>query len=242
MVDIYLDSKRIKKNDLYISLKGLNNDGILYLDEVIEKGGNLLYSDNLNYSYYPNLKKDLNNILINHYKVNFNYKIIGITGTNKKTSTAYLITKALNKYGYKAKCISTIIDNDTYYSSLTTPRNDDLIRIFKKAELENLDFLIMEVSSIGIDEFRVNNIKFDLGILTNLESDHLDYHNDVFSLDFLDVESKDFFESFTKELKEFSLACEVALTNNDASELINSKIIILANLHEEYIIKKEYLK
>lgn len=67
-------------------------------------------------------------------------------------------------------------------------------------------------------------------------------HNDVFSLDFLDVECKDFFESFTKELKEFSLACEVALTNNDASELINSKIIILANLHEEYIIKKEYLK
>jgi len=67
-------------------------------------------------------------------------------------------------------------------------------------------------------------------------------HNDVFSLDFSDVECKDFFDTLTKELKEFSLACEVALNNNDAGELINSKILVLAKLHEDYIIKKEYLK
>ena len=181
MNNIYLDSKRVKKNDFFISLKGNNDDGIYHIKEVYKNGGKLLYSDNFTYNYYPNLKEDLNKILLNHYKVNFTYKLIGITGTNRKTTTAFLLTKALNRFGYKSKVISTIKDVDTYYSILTTPRNDDLIRIFKEAELEKLDYLIMEVSSIGFEEGRVNDIIFDYGILTNLESDHLDYHKDVFS-------------------------------------------------------------
>ena len=64
---------------------------------------------------------------------------------------------------------------------MTTPRNDDLIRIFKKADEEQLDYLIMEVSSIGIEEARVHDISFDYAILTSLESDHLDYHKDIIS-------------------------------------------------------------
>ena len=188
MNDIYLDSRRIKKNDLFISLRGNNDDGIFHIQEVIKKGGKLLYSDNFGYNYLPNLKKNLNKILLNHYKVNFSFKIIGITGTNGKTSLSYLLTKALNKYGYRAKCISTIKDVDTYYSSLTTPRNDDLIRILKKAEIENLDFLIMEVSSIGYKEGRVNDIPFDLGVLTSLESDHLDYHKSLFNYHYSKIE------------------------------------------------------
>ena len=181
MVNIFLDSKRIKKDDYYISLKGNKVDGIFFLEEVIKKGGKLLYSDNFKFNYYQNLKENLNKILLEFYNVNFNFKLIGITGTNRKTSTAYLINKALNKYGYKSKVISTIKEENTYYSSLTTPRNDDLIRIFKEAEKEKLDYLIMEVSSIGIEEGRVNNITFNYGILTSLESDHLDYHKDIIS-------------------------------------------------------------
>ena len=181
MVNIFLDSKRIKKDDYYISLKGNKVDGIFFLEEVIKKGGKLLYSDNFKFNYYQNLKENLNKILLEFYNVNFNFKLIGITGTNRKTSTAYLINKALNKYGYKSKVISTIKEENTYYSSLTTPRNDDLIRIFKEAEKEKLDYLIMEVSSIGIEEGRANDITFDYGILTSLESDHLDYHKDIIS-------------------------------------------------------------
>ena len=162
MNNIYLDSRRVQKNDLFISLKGNKDDGIYHLKEVIKKGGKLLYSDNFSYNFYPNLKENLNKILINHYKVKFDFKIIGITGTNRKTTTSFLLTKALNKYGYKAKCISTIKDKDVYYSSLTTPRNDDLIRIFKEAEKDKLDYLIMEVSSIGYKEGRVNDVPFTL--------------------------------------------------------------------------------
>lgn len=179
MNDIYLDSRRIKKNDLFISLKGTKDDGIYHIKEVIKNGGKLMYSDNFSYNFYPNLKENLNRILLNYYKVKFNFKIIGITGTNRKTSTAYLLTKALNYYGYKAKCISTINDEDCYYSKLTTPRNDDLVRILKKAETDNIDYLIMEVSSIGFKECRVNDIPFSYGILTSLESDHLDYHKTI---------------------------------------------------------------
>lgn len=181
MVDIFLDSKKIKKGDYYISLKGTNYDGIKFLDEVINKGGKLLFSDDFRYNYYPNLKLNLNKILLDFYEVKFSFKLIGITGTNRKTSTAYLVNSALNRYGYKSKVISTIKEENTYYSSLTTPRNDDLIRIFKKADEEQLDYLIMEVSSIGIEEARVHDISFDYAILTSLESDHLDYHKDIIS-------------------------------------------------------------
>ena len=181
MNDIYLDSRKVKDGDLFISLRGNNDDGIFHIKEVIKNGGKLLYSDNFSYNYYPNLKEDLYKILIKHYKLEFKVKIIGITGTNKKTSVSYLLTKGLNRYGYKAKCISTIKGEDTYFSSLTTPRNDDLIRIIKEAEKENLDYLIMEVSSIGYKEGRVNDIPFFLGVLTSLESDHLDYHKNIFN-------------------------------------------------------------
>lgn len=181
MVDIFLDSKKIKKGDYYISLKGTNYDGIKFLDEVINKGGKLLFSDDFRYNYYPNLKLNLNKILLDFYEVKFSFKLIGITGTNRKTSTAYLVNSALNRYGYKSKVISTIKEENTYYYSLTTPRNDDLIRIFKKADEEQLDYLIMEVSSIGIEEARVHDISFDYAILTSLESDHLDYHKDIIS-------------------------------------------------------------
>lgn len=181
MVDIFLDSKKIKKGDYYISLKGTNYDGIKFLDEVINKGGKLLFSDDFRYNYYPNLKLNLNKILLDFYEVKFSFKLIGITGTNRKTSTAYLVNSALNRYGYKSKVISTIKEENTYYSILTTPRNDDLIRIFKKADEEQLDYLIMEVSSIGIEEARVHDISFDYAILTSLESDHLDYHKDIIS-------------------------------------------------------------
>lgn len=181
MNDIFLDSRKVKKNDYFISLRGNKDDGIYHLKEIIKKGGKLMYSDNFSYNYFPNLKEDLNKILIKHYKLEFKVKIIGITGTNKKTSVSYLLTKGLNRYGYKAKCISTIKGEDTYFSSLTTPRNDDLIRIIKEAEKENLDYLIMEVSSIGYKEGRVNDIPFFLGVLTSLESDHLDYHKNIFN-------------------------------------------------------------
>ena len=181
MNDIYLDSRKVKDGDLFISLRGNNDDGIFHIKEVIKKGGKLLYSDSFSYNYLPNLKEKLNKILLNHYDVKFTFKIIGVTGTNRKTTTSFLLTKALNKYGYRAKCISTIKDIDTYYSSLTTPRNDDLIRILKKAEIEKLDYLVMEVSSIGYKEGRINDIPFYLGILTSLESDHLDYHKNVFN-------------------------------------------------------------
>ena len=181
MKDIFLDSKRIKKGDLFISLKGNNDDGINHLDEVRLKGGELLYSDNFSYNYLPNLKENLNKILIRHYNVKLSFKIIGITGTNKKTTTAFYLNNALNKYGYKTKCISTIKGKDFYYSSLTTPRNDDLIRILKDAEKEKLDYLIMEVSSIGFKEERVSDLPFFLGVLTSLESDHLDYHKSIFN-------------------------------------------------------------
>ena len=75
MNDIFLDSNRIQKGDLFISLKGNKDEGILHLKEVNEKGGTLLYSDNFLYNYYPNLKENLNKILIDHYSVNFKFKM-----------------------------------------------------------------------------------------------------------------------------------------------------------------------
>ena len=243
MNNIYLDSRRVQKNDLFISLKGSKDDGIYHINEVIKNGGKLLYSDNFSYNFYPKLKENLNSILINHYKVKFDFKIIGITGTNRKTTTSFLLTKALNKYGYKAKCISTIKDKDAYYSSLTTPRNDDLIRIFKEAEKDKLDYLIMEVSSIGYKEGRVNDVPFYLGILTSLESDHLDYHKNVFNYHLSKIE---FIEKCENKLIGINKNNEVFLNEILSKFLKNDEIIeYLLNLPQvpgrEEIISKNPL-
>ncbi len=108
-------------------------------------------------------------------------KVVGITGTNGKTTTSFLIREALKRLGYPPALIGTIVWDDLHAetpSLLTTPEPFYIRRIMGRAARKGARFAVMEVSSIGLDQGRVDGIGFEVGVLTNLSRDHLDYHGE----------------------------------------------------------------
>ena len=176
---ITCDSRSVKKGYLFIA----TNRGNDYIDEAIMnrasyilsdrlEGDNILKIDNLSdikaklfYEFYGNPQDKL--------------EIIGVTGTNGKTSTAYIIYELLNKLGKKSMYIGTlgIKDND-YYRGInnTTPDSDVLAEEFYKAVRRKTKYVVMEVSSHSLSMNRVDLLKFKGAIFTNLTHEHLDYH------------------------------------------------------------------
>jgi len=109
-------------------------------------------------------------------------ELIGITGTNGKTTTAYLIYQALHHLGYKTGLIGSInisIGHKSYETKFTTPKPIVLSRFLKKMTKNNYQYCVMEVSSIGLIEHRVNGLKFSAGVFTNLTKDHMHYHKSM---------------------------------------------------------------
>ena len=108
--------------------------------------------------------------------------LIGITGTNGKTTTAYIIESILQKAGYRVGVIGTInyrFAGRTFDNPITTPESMDLQRIFAEMQQAGITHVVMEVSSHAIDLYRIQNCWFDAGVFTNLSQDHLDFHGDM---------------------------------------------------------------
>ena len=106
-------------------------------------------------------------------------KIIGVTGTNGKTSTTHIIKSVLEKLGHKAGLIGTIshlVGDEEFPSNNTTPSIYEINELFKKMVDSNCEYAVMEVSSHALDQGRIEGITFDVGVFTNLTQDHLDYH------------------------------------------------------------------
>ena len=174
------NSKKVKPGDSFVVI----DDGIKYIDEAIDNGAvriistqkyknidTLIVNDPLN--YYNNY---IYNIYYNKIK---DIKLIGITGTNGKTTTAYLIYQMLNKLNIKCAYIGTIgfYHNKTYDEiSHTTPDIDDLYEMLEICKNENIEYVVMEVSSHALKQNRIYGLKFDITIFTNFTQDHLDYH------------------------------------------------------------------
>ncbi len=131
--------------------------------------------------YVKDLKKRVFDICSYFYHLDLSeLHLIAITGTNGKTSLAHLLVEALEFYKKKVALISTVrYDEKTFMSDLTTPRASKIAYFFYEAIKRQDQYLVMEVSSIAYKEERVNGIRFDTIFLTNLESDHLDYHQTI---------------------------------------------------------------
>lgn len=174
-------------NSIFVAIKGYKIDGHNLIDEAINNGAKTIILEskinekqNINYIYTDNSKKMLAIFLKEYYSHIFNkIKIIGVTGTNGKTTTSTLIHKYLEYSNVKSLLIGS---NGAYSSNFfkahsnTTPRIVDLYGYFNYAYLNNIKYVVMEVSSISISEMRVFDIPFDTLIFTNLHEDHLDYH------------------------------------------------------------------
>lgn len=182
------DSKEIVNNSIFISIKGFTHDGDKFIEEAIKKGAKtIIHEDflsnkksNINYIKVDNTKK-IKAILLNEYYRNITkkIKIIGVTGTNGKTTISTLIYNFFMYNQIKALLIGTngiFFNNEKYEINNTTPDIKLLLKVIKEAVKKRTKYLIMEVSSHSIKEQRIFNIEFDYIIFTNLSHDHLDYH------------------------------------------------------------------
>lgn len=188
MDKIKTNSKEVKIGDTFIALKGFKEDGHKYIEDAIKNGATKIiceYGDyNIDTVIVPNTKDYLNEYLNNHYSYLFNdLKIIGITGTNGKTTTSFITSNTLNKLGFKSAYIGTIgfYINGEFIKDLnnTTPDTLTLYKLIKEAYDNDCKYIVMEVSSHSLDMHRLSSIKLDIALFTNLTQDHLDYHESM---------------------------------------------------------------
>ena len=183
-MNIKVDSRKIKPGDIFIAIKGINDDGHNYIEEAISNGAKQVVVESGLYSVDTLVVKDTHEYLIEYLKNNYynkikDLKLIGITGTNGKTTSSYLLWQALNKLGIKTAYIGTIgfyIDKKIKELNNTTPDILDLYEMFIEAINNNCEYVVMEVSSHSLSFNRVGGLLFDYGMFTNLTQDHLDYH------------------------------------------------------------------
>lgn len=185
MINIKSDSRKVKKGDIFVALNGISSNGEDYISNAIENGASKIIVETDNkYSVETIKVKDtreyLNEYLSTHYKnIIDEMNIIGLTGTNGKTTTCYLIYQALNKLNIKCAYIGTIgyyLDKKVCSLPNTSPDVCDLFELIIDAYDKGYKTIVMEASSQGLAMKRLEGIKFNYAIFTNLTQDHLDYH------------------------------------------------------------------
>lgn len=179
------DSRKVKKGDIFIALKGINGDGHDYIKDAINRGCSKVICEYGNYDYdnieYVDSTKEYMDSYIKSKYVDIvkNLKLIGITGTNGKTTTSFLIYQALNKVGIKCAYIGTVgfyMDGNKYDNVNTTPDILSLYHMLIECVRNDIEYVVMEVSSQGLYYDRVKYLEFDYAVFTNLTQDHLDFH------------------------------------------------------------------
>jgi len=186
---IEFDSRKCKQGSLFVAIKGEKSNGNDYIDSAINLGAIAILSDDKSifekYNHIPIvLVKNARNALayISHkfyQNPTSKLKVIGVTGTNGKTSITYMIQSVLAKAGHKVAIIGTTgayIGNELIETNHTTPESRDLAEIFSIMLEKDVKFVIMEVSSHSLVLNRVDYINFDIAIFSNLSHDHLDFH------------------------------------------------------------------
>jgi len=179
-------SNQVKKGFLFAAIRGVEVDGHRFIGEAIERGAEAVVSEeeqgvsNRTMILVPNSRQALAKISSNFYgDPSSRIRLIGITGTNGKTTTTYLLESIFKKAGYTAGVIGTInyrFAQKTTPAPNTTPESLDLQKILWEMHKEGTSHVIMEVSSHGLDLERVFGCQFDGVVFTNFTSDHLDYH------------------------------------------------------------------
>ena len=185
MINIKTDSRKVKKGDIFVALPGINSNGNEYIDKAIENGASTIVCETGEYKvetiHTDNPRNYLLNYLKEHYQSIMNKMMfVGITGTNGKTTSSFLLSELCNRLGKKSAYIGTIgfyIGNEKRRNlNNTTPDICDLYELFIEACEENCECIVLEVSSQGLSYGRLDGISFDVGVFTNLTQDHLDYH------------------------------------------------------------------
>ena len=188
---VSLDSRIIEPNSLFVAITGNIVDGHIFINEVIEKGAKTIVYENdptefkngITYIKVPDTHNAIGVIASNFYdNPSRKLKLVGITGTSGKTTTATLLHQLFRDLGHKAGMIGTVVNkiNDkSIEAHRTTPDAVTLNELLAEMVDDGCEYCFMEVSSHSVCEKRIDGLSFIGGIFTNLSLDHLDYHKTI---------------------------------------------------------------
>ena len=186
MITIKSDSRKVSKGDTFVCIRGEKQDGHDYAEVALDNGAELVVVDHdMGLGKKQLIVEDTYNWMIDYLIQTYGEKInklrlIGITGTNGKTTTAYLTYQMLNELGSKTAYIGTIgfyvPGEDVVPLINTTPDICELYDLLLSAYDKGCENAVLEVSSHALDQRRVDGLKFNCGAFTNLTQDHLDFH------------------------------------------------------------------
>lgn len=222
--ELIFDSRKVVDNTLYVAIKGTVSNGHDFINSAIEKGATVIVCENfpsdnsaeITYVKVKDAAKTLGHLASNFYgNPSSKLNLIGITGTNGKTSTTTLLFDIFKILGFKSALISTVenrINEEVIPSTHTTPDVIRLNQILSQAVEAGCEYAFMEVSSHGIHQHRTEGLQFKIAGFTNISHDHLDYHKT--------------FEEYLKTKKKFfdELSSDaIAITNVDDK---NGKVML----------------
>ncbi len=185
MIKYETDSRLIQTGQIFVAIKGVTVDGHDYIASAIEKGASkiIMQKDiacDIPFEVVPDTSKYIKERLVEEYSNEFkDLKIIGLTGTNGKTTTCFLIYQMLKELGKKVCYIGTIgfyLNDEVREIANTTPDILSLYKLLKEAVVSDVEYVVMEVSSHALAFERAAGLKFNIAGFTNLTQDHLDYH------------------------------------------------------------------
>lgn len=204
---IDFDSRKIEKNDLFVAIRGTLSDGHDYISKAIELGASSIICeilpnqlvDGVTYVKVKDTNAALAVVAANYYgNPSQKLRLVGVTGTNGKTTIASLLYQLYKKAGYKVGLLSTVkilVDDEEFKATHTTPDSLTINRYLANMVETGVSYCFMEVSSHGIHQKRTDSLHFVGGIFTNLSHDHLDYHATF--AEYRDVK-KSFFDNLPK--------------------------------------------
>lgn len=246
---IQFDSRKVKAGDLFVAVKGTHVDGHQFIAKAIEMGAIAVACEEIP----ENIPSETVVVRLAHSQKMFgkmaasfygnptqNLKVVGVTGTNGKTTIATLLYNTFTLLGYQVGLISTIkyyVGKNEFHATHTTPDALQIQELMAKMVEAGCTYCFMEVSSHAVDQDRISGIEFDGGIFTNLTHDHLDYHKTF--AEYLKAKKK-----FFDELPESAFALTNADDKNGMVMLQNTRAIkqtyslrSLANFHCQIIEK-----
>ena len=185
---VEFDSRLVTSSDMYVAINGVNVNGHDYISQAIENGAKCIICeempedkiDDIVYINVPCSREALAIICSNYFdNPSSKLNLVGVTGTNGKTTITTLLFELYKNLGIKSGLISTVkivIDKDEYEANQTTPDSLSINRYLNEMVLKNVRYCFMEVSSHGIDQKRITGLAFAGAVFSNLTHDHLDYH------------------------------------------------------------------
>lgn len=205
---VSIDSRNVAKGNMFIAMRGTQVDGHQYIEKAIEAGALAILcetmpetlSPSVAYISVPDVQKIVGKVATTFYgNPTQKMKLVGVTGTNGKTTIATLLYHLFRAFGHKCGLLSTVcnyIDGEAYPSTHTTPDAISLNQLLGKMADEGCEYAFMEVSSHALAQGRVGDLQFAGGIFTNLTRDHMDFHQ---TMDNYLKAKKSFFDNLSRD-------------------------------------------